>query len=143
MLTAGSRYQGLHIASHGVVDRKDAALSFIVLAGDRLTVREIWGLDLHGLDLVTLSACLTGLGEENPGDDMISLENAFFFAGADTVVASLWDVDDAATARLMTEFYRNLGGSRAQALRKAQLAVRKERPHPYFWAPFVLVGPTE
>lgn len=141
--------QGLHIASHGVLDSADAANSYILLApesgsaeGGRLTLREIWGLDLEGLDLVTLSACATGLGEDNPGDDLISLENAFLFAGAGSVVASLWDVDDSATAKLMTAFYERLPREeRARALQEAQKTVKAELPHPYFWASFILVGP--
>jgi len=148
--TAARDYQGLHIASHGVLDHRDTANSYILLAPDgdraetgRLTLREIWGLDLDGVDLVTLSACATGLGEGNPGDDLISLENAFMFAGARSVVASLWDVDDAATARLMASFYQNLANrDRVQALQAAQRATKAEVPHPYFWAPFVLIGPT-
>ncbi|MEW6282126.1 MAG: CHAT domain-containing protein, partial [Candidatus Eremiobacterota bacterium] len=151
LLTAAGRYQALHIASHGVLDNQDVARSYIVLAADpadaaagRLTVREVWGLNLQGLELVTLSACQTALGEGNPGDDLISLENAFLFAGASSVVASLWKVDDEATGMLMAEFYRSLAASgRARALQAAQLAVKKRHPHPYYWAPFILVGPSE
>lgn len=144
LLSLGRRFEGLHIASHGVLDRRDAADSYILFAdGGRLTLREIWGLDLQGLDLVTLSACATGLGEGNPGDDLISLENAFLFAGARSVVASLWDVDDGATARLMTAFYGGLpGGDRARALQEAQRTLKAETPHPYYWGSFILVGPT-
>ncbi len=101
------------------------------------------GLDLKGLGLVTLSACQTGLGENGAGDDLISLENAFFFAGAESVVASLWKVDDDATARLMTEFYANLKTmSRARALQEAQKTIKQTSPGPYFWAPFILIGPS-
>ncbi len=140
---AARGYEGLHIASHGMLDQRDAARSYILLAPDRLTVREIWGLDLKGLGLVTLSACQTGLGENGAGDDLISLENAFFFAGAESVVASLWKVDDDATARLMTEFYANLKTmSRARALQEAQKTIKQTSPGPYFWAPFILIGPS-
>lgn len=135
-------YQGLHIASHGILDSKDAQQSYIQLASERLTLKEIWGLDLRGVELVTLSACQTALGESNPGDDMISLENAFVFAGAHAVVASLWKVDDAATGALMVEFYRQLKSETpTRALQKAQQAVRRQYPEPYYWAPFVLIGP--
>lgn len=147
--SAGQKYQGLHIASHGYLDSRDASRSFILLAPDgadpeqgRLSLREVWGLDLKGLDLVTLSACVTGLGEQSPGDEVISLENAFFFAGASSVAASLWDVSDQTTARLMTEFYRNLTSDGAvRALQRAQLTLKKEYPQPYYWAPFILVAP--
>ncbi|MBT9587870.1 CHAT domain-containing protein [bacterium] len=148
---AGGSYQGLHIASHGLLDRNDVTRSYILLAPEssdassgRLTMREIWGLDLKGMQLVTLSACLTGLGEGNPGDDLISLENAFVFAGANSVVASLWEVSDEASAMLMTEFYQNLKKlGPARALQRAQRTTRDKYPHPYFWAPFIFVGPTE
>jgi CHAT domain-containing protein len=142
-------YQGLHIATHGVFDFKDAALSYLRLAPakseqeSRLTVGEIWGMDLNGFELVTLSACLTGIGEENPGDDLISLENAFLYAGARSVIASLWAVDDAATNTLMKQFYTRLrdGKEQTEALREAQLEVKKLEPSPFYWAPFILVGP--
>jgi CHAT domain-containing protein len=145
----GLEFQGLHIATHGVFDHEDAARSYLSLAPagseneSRLTVGEIWGMDLEGFELVTLSACLTGLGEENPGDDLISLENAFLYAGARSVIASLWSVDDKATDTLMRRFYLRLreGKGPAQALRAAQLEVKKLQPSPFYWAPFVVVGP--
>jgi len=147
----GQGFEGLHIASHGILDSADAAHSYIVLApaggapeSGRLTLREVWGLDLEGVDLVTLSACRTALGETSPGDELISLENAFMFAGADAVVASLWDVADETTGSLMRDFYGNLKAMpRARALQAAQRALKATHPHPWFWAPFVLVGPME
>jgi CHAT domain-containing protein len=146
---AGQDYQGLHIATHGVFDKKDASRSYLTLAPkiegleSRLTVGEIWGMDLEGFELVTLSACLTGWGEENPGDDLISLENAFLYAGARSVIASLWSVDDVATNLLMKRFYTGLreGKGQAESLREAQLEVKKSYPAPFYWAPFVVVGP--
>ncbi|MFA7483843.1 MAG: CHAT domain-containing protein [Vulcanimicrobiota bacterium] len=142
-------YQGLHIATHGVFDHSDAARSYLTLApgssdhDSRLTVGEIWGMNMEGYEMVTLSACLTGWGEENPGDDLISLENAFLYAGARSVVASLWSVDDEATNLLMKSFYSELkaGKAPADALRTAQLKVKQKYPAPFFWAPFIVVGP--
>lgn len=142
-------FEGLHIASHGVLDGSDVAESYIVMAPEaagkeaaRLTLREVWGLDLEGVDLVTLSACSTAVGEQSPGDELISLENAFIFAGASSVVASLWNVQDEATAKLMERFYANLKTmDKAEALQTAQCEVKRTMPHPFYWAPFILVGP--
>ncbi|MCA9777819.1 MAG: CHAT domain-containing protein [Candidatus Eremiobacteraeota bacterium] len=150
LYTKNATFQGLHIATHGVFDGNDAARSYLRLApgkskgDDRLTVGEIWGMDMDGYEMVTLSACLTGWGEENPGDDLISLENAFLYAGARSVVASLWSVDDEATNLLMRTFYSELkdGKPQAEALRTAQLEVKKRYSAPFFWAPFVVVGPS-
>ncbi|MBM3463408.1 MAG: CHAT domain-containing protein [Armatimonadetes bacterium] len=145
-VSRGGSFQGLHIASHGVLDAQDAPASYIVMAAEgnspgRLTLREVWGLNLEGVDLVTLSACSTAVGEQSAGDELVSLENAFIFAGASSVVASLWNVADEATALLMERFYANLKKmDKAQALRHAQLDLKKSHPDPYYWAPFILVG---
>ena len=107
-----------------------------------LTVGEVYGLDLSQADLVVLSACQTNLGELSAGDELVGLTRAFFFAGTPTVVASLWSVEDEATALLMERFYTHLrdGTGKAEALRQAQLEVREEHPNPYYWAGFVLSG---
>jgi CHAT domain-containing protein len=90
---------------------------------------------------VTLSACETGLGRA-AGGDLVGLCRGFLAAGARTLVVSLWRVDDAATAELMAAFYRQLtaGQSPAAALRAAQLAGLARYGHPYYWAPWVVVG---
>jgi hypothetical protein len=107
----------------------------------------VYGLDLNQADLVTLSACQTDMGKLNVGDDVTGLSRAFIYAGAHSVVASLWSVDDAATAALMQRFYENLaaGMGKAQALTAAQVSVRndadhREWRHPFYWAAFVLSG---
>ena len=89
-----------------------------------------------------LSACETQLGPRSGGDDLVGLTRAFLYAGAPTVGASLWSVNDQATAVLMTAFYRHLrdGMSKAQALQAAQTETRAQYPHPYYWAAFVLTG---
>lgn len=92
-------------------------------------------------DLVTLSACETGLGKIASGDDVIGLTRGFLYAGARSIVASLWQVDDAATARLMTSFYRNLEtNDKREALRLAQIETRASYPQPMYWAAFQVVG---
>ena len=97
-------------------------------------------------DLVTLSACSTGLGKLVNGEGILGLTRAFFYAGARNVTVSLWSVNDSATASLMKAYYKNLnrGLPKSAALRQAKLALLRGSNvswrHPYFWAPFVLVG---
>jgi len=110
-----------------------------------LQMGEIMRLKLDA-DLVTLSACRTGLGKLLNGEGMVGLSRAFFYAGAKSVVVSLWNVNDIASAELMKAFFRNLnkGISNDDALRDAKLTLINGRQrtwrHPYFWAPFVLAG---
>ncbi|WP_246356802.1 CHAT domain-containing tetratricopeptide repeat protein [Pyxidicoccus fallax] len=111
-------------------------------AGTRVTALEIASLNLCGTQLVVLSACDTGRGEVQLGQDVYGLRRAFFIAGAETVVVSLWKVNDASTALLMEDFYRRLaaGQGRADALQGAMRTVKKTRPHPYYWAAFMTMG---
>jgi len=89
-----------------------------------------------------LSACETNVGAVSAGDEVVGLNRAFIYAGTPTVISSLWNVDDAATALLMERFYIHLraGKSKGEALRQAQMDVRAKYPHPYYWASFVLTG---
>jgi CHAT domain-containing protein len=126
-----------------------------------LTALEVSAMDLSGVDLAVLSACETGLGDYRRGEGMLSLQRAFHMAGAPSVVASLWKVDDQTTSQLMQQFYANLWEgrmSKIEALRQAQITVLKEgqtrgiRPldkhpesgdgtlPPYYWGAFVLSG---
>jgi CHAT domain-containing protein len=112
-----------------------------------LTAEAIAGLPLQDLELAVLSACESGLGTVAGGEGVFGLQRAFHLAGAHTVVASLWKVDDAATRKLMRQFYSNLwerGLPAAEALRRAQLAVMSEAvgsgDRPYYWAGWVLSG---
>lgn len=137
----------LHLAAHGNYNSTAPLYSSIALAPDEqndglLEVHEIYGLDLRQTNLVVLSACETQLGELSRGDELVGLTRAFFFAGTPTVVASLWSVDDEATAMLMERFYTHMkeGLGKAEALRQAQLDVRTKYPNPYYWAGFVLSG---
>jgi len=105
-----------------------------------LTVGELYSMNLDA-DLVTLSACETGLGKVANGDDVVGLTRGFLYAGSRSIVASLWSVDDQATATLMKAFYENLSNQNKQeALRLAQLKTRKTFPHPFYWAAFQLTG---
>jgi CHAT domain-containing protein len=98
-------------------------------------------LDLSGA-VVTLSACESGRNEVIVGDEPIGLMRACLGIGASSLVVSLWLVQDEATSSLMEGYYERLRGNArpAEALRGAQLAVKDEYPHPYYWAPFILVG---
>jgi CHAT domain-containing protein len=94
---------------------------------------------------VVLSACETGLGKLVRGEGMVGLTRAFLYAGTPSVLVSLWNVSDMSTAALMGEFYKNMvknKRSKTDALRKAQLTLIKNEKyaHPFYWAPFILVG---
>ncbi len=141
----GEGFRYLHIASHGEFNADAPLNSALLLAKDKtndgtLTVGELYSMRLNA-DLVTLSACETGLGKIANGDDVVGLTRGFLYAGSRSIVASLWKVDDEATAYLMTRFYGALKGtSKREALRLAQIETRKKYPHPYYWAAFQLTG---
>ena len=147
-------YRYIHFATHGLLNNTHPELSGLVLSmvdqqgqgrNGFLRTMDVSNLKLAA-DLVTLSGCRTGLGKEVSGEGMLGLTRAFLYAGAKRVVASLWQVNDAATAELMKRFYQGmLGGqqlSPATALRAAQLAMlRSSRWYsPYYWAGFTLQG---
>jgi CHAT domain-containing protein len=138
-------YHYIHVASHGEFD-PDAPLNSALLLSKQgsddgmLTVNELYSIELNA-DLVTLSACETGLGKISNGDDIIGLTRGFFYSGTSSVIASLWQVDDDATSYLMVQFYEALQTkNKRDALRAAQLATMKKFSHPYFWAAFYLTG---
>lgn len=147
---APGSFSVLHLAVHGWLDDVHPARSGLVLGreeGDEedglLQLREIFRLPLEA-DLVVLSACRSALGELVTGEGMVGLTRGFFHAGASSVVASLWNVDDEASAVFMDAFYRGLrrGHDKAEALRLAKVELRSDPryAHPYYWAPFVLLG---
>jgi CHAT domain-containing protein len=108
-----------------------------------LEAHELMNLNLHA-GLVTLSACETALGKVGQGEDVIGLTWALFIAGVPSTMVSEWKVDSASTTELMLSFHRNLkdGQTKADALRNAALKLSRNNGynHPFFWAPFVLIG---
>jgi CHAT domain-containing protein/tetratricopeptide (TPR) repeat protein len=152
----------LHFATHGVLNQQFPLESKILLSkGDEedgnLTVAEVFNLDLHAY-LVALSACETGKaqsyiskGKFPAGDDLVGLSRAFIYAGTPSVIATLWQVNDKSTRLLMEQFYKELKDmkpserDKAKALQNAQIALLhsvegSQYRHPFFWAPFILVG---
>jgi CHAT domain-containing protein len=140
-----SRFNFIHFATHGQFNADAPLKSAILLARDAdsdgmLTVDKLYSMRLDA-DLVTLSACETGLGKVANGDDVVGLTRGFLYAGSSSIVASLWKVDDLATSHLMTRFYGEIQKTdKREALRTAQLETKKNYPHPYYWASFQLTG---
>ncbi len=131
----------LHLAAHGLFRPEAPLLSSIHLSDQWMAVQDVYDLDLKA-SLVTLSACETGLGHDEGGDDMVGLVRGFLHAGASSLLVSLWMVDDTSMTDLMIRFYTYwlAGKSKSQALQQAQLDLMKQYEHPYYWAPMVLVG---
>jgi len=147
-----ANYQLIHFATHGVVNEDNPELSKVFLSPDNsnlqdgdLYVSEIYNLELDA-DLVSLSACETGLGKLSKGEGMIGLSRAFTYAGASNLMVSLWTVSDNSTTELMTNFYREIfnksnNSSYAHPLRVAKLKmINSKYASPYYWAPFVIIG---
>jgi CHAT domain-containing protein len=131
----------VHLACHGLFRADNPMFSSLKLHDGWLTAADAMQLDFTGA-LVTLSACESGRNEVFAGDEPIGLTRAFLGIGASSLVVSLWLVQDEATAALMQGFYEQLRGdaSPSEALREAQLAIKDKYSHPYYWAPFILVG---
>ncbi len=148
LMQYGDQYPIIHLAAHGTFNLDEPLASALLLAPDKnhdglLRASDLYNLSLHA-DLVTLSACETALGKVATGDDVVGFTRGFLYAGANSLVSSLWQVDDQATRDLMVSFYTNLKEmNKDKALRQAQLHVKKRYPHPYFWAAFVLTGSGE
>lgn len=169
------KYDIIHFACHAELNPQSPIFSCIKMVKDknedgRLEVHEIFNLDLENTSLVTLSACETGLGKLSKGDELIGLTRGFIYAGAPSIVASLWNVNDQSTSDLMSFFYKNLKTySKVESLRMAQLEMINGEvgrgivrdvggitspedqgnplpqmavngSHPFFWAPFILLG---
>src|SRR4029078_8619721 len=148
-----AQFRLVHFATHGLINNQHPVLSGIVLSlvdeqgqpqDGFLRLYEIYNLKLQA-DLVVLSACQTALGKEIKGEGLVGLTRGFMYAGAPRVVATLWRIDDRATADMMRRFYQAMlkdGLRPAAALRAAQLSMLRDRRwhSPHFWAPFTLQG---
>jgi CHAT domain-containing protein len=148
----------LHIATHGFFVEDSANVinpmirSGVILAGVRntersssedgiLTAYEATHLNLDETELVVLSACETGLGEVRNGEGVYGLQRAIIVAGSNNLLMSLWKVDDAATAELMSNLYSGLKGKTSvEAFRDAQVKLRGKYPHPFYWGAFIMLG---
>jgi CHAT domain-containing protein/Tfp pilus assembly protein PilF len=153
-LNAGlGEYQIIHFATHGFLDNEHPEMSGIILTTvDRngvdkngvMSLHDIYNMDLSA-ELTVLSACQTALGKDMKGEGFVGLTHSFISAGSRSVVASLWKVDDRATAALMADFYQSMlqkGMTPAAALRASRLKVMQDKrwSNPYYWAGFVVQG---
>lgn len=136
-----AKVDALHFSCHGIFSESDPLSSGIKLYDGILTAEEIYHMRLNN-KLITLSACQTGISKRSQGDELTGLTRAFLYAGAGSVIVSLWSVDALSTKELMFEFYSLIksGKNRATALQEAQKKIMKTYPHTYYWAPFILTG---
>jgi CHAT domain-containing protein len=135
------RSEFLHIATHAVFRQDNPMFSCFKLADGWLTAFDLFSMACR-TNLVALSGCQSGMSEVTGGDDLLGLMRGFLYAGARSLLLSLWNVNDESTTALMSRFYSEWqkGSAKSAALRQAMLAVRKDYPNPFHWAPFLLVG---
>jgi len=140
----------VHFACHGEFNDMQPLQSGLLLAQDEnsdglLRIPDVFGLNLQKANLVTLSACETALTKVRGGEDWAGMSRGFIYAGTPSILATLWSVDDKSTSILMKSFYENWlkkGMTKPAALRQAQLSLKAmpEYSHPFYWAPFVMIG---
>ncbi len=137
----GLQSRMIHIATHGRFRQDNPMFSGIRLGDAYLNLYDLYQLKLNA-ELITLSGCATGMNVVTPGDELLGLVRGLLYAGAHSLLLTLWDVHDQSTADFMTLFYERLqnGNSKASALQGAMIELRERHPHPYFWAPFTLIG---
>ncbi len=137
----GSQSALLHIATHGTYRQDNPMFSGIRLGDGYLNLYDLYQMRLSAHH-VTLSGCATGMNFVAAGDELLGLQRGLFCAGASSLLLSLWDVHDRSTSDLMQSFYTGYmeTGDMAASLQSAMKQLRQQNPHPYFWAPFVLVG---
>jgi CHAT domain-containing protein len=137
----GSASRLVHIATHGYFRQDNPMFSSIRLGDSHLSLYDLSHLHLPA-DLVVLSGCATGLNVVTAGDELIGLARGLLRAGAQSLLLSLWDVHDESTKDFMLAFYRRLqtGLTKSEAIQRAMIQLREKNPHPYYWAPFSLVG---
>jgi CHAT domain-containing protein/tetratricopeptide (TPR) repeat protein len=131
----------VHIASHAYFRPGSPMFSALQLSDTHLNVHDLYHLRMPA-ELVTLSGCATGAGLTTGGDELLGIARGLFCAGARALLVSLWDVHDQSTATSMASLYGRIvaGTAPAQALREVMIELRAEHPHPFYWAPFVLMG---
>lgn len=137
----GCRAAVIHIASHGIFRQDRPLFSSIKLADSYLTLYDLYRMNLPA-SLLTLSGCVTGLNVVAGGDELLGLTRGLLYAGAKSLLLSLWEVDDRSTSEFMREFYGcfKSGARKVDAVRTAMQKLREQYPHPYYWAPFKLIG---
>jgi CHAT domain-containing protein/tetratricopeptide (TPR) repeat protein len=137
----GQHSRFIHIATHGYFRQDSPMFSGIRLGDSYLSLYDLYQLRLPA-ELVALSGCSTGLNVVAAGDELLGLARGIIHAGTQTSLLTLWDVHDRGTAQLMKHFYEQLASAdnKAQALQKAMLLLKSDYPHPYYWAPLVLIG---
>ncbi len=151
--TEVSNYGIIHLATHAVVNDNTPEYSYLAFSPENeedylLYVSDIYNLELN-VNLVTLSACESGIGDLKRGEGMISLSRGFFYSGAASIVNTMWKINDASSSQLMSDFYKHLAGGQSKevALQNAKLDFLRENKqnpltHPYFWSGFVISGDT-
>jgi CHAT domain-containing protein len=139
--TKGVESRLIHIATHGSFRQDNPLFSGIRLGSSYLNLYDLYQLKLDA-ELVTLSGCSTGLNVVAAGDELLGLARGLLCAGARSLLLTLWDVHDQTTTEFMTSFYRRIGAAqnKALALQAAMQELRQHHPHPYYWAPFALIG---
>jgi CHAT domain-containing protein len=137
----GPRSRFIHIATHGHFRKDNPMFSGIRLGGSHLSLYDLYFLKLPA-ELITLSGCATGLNVVAAGDELLGLVRGLLYAGAQSLLLTLWDVQDKSTAEFMKSFYGRFRGhsDKRIALQASMQELRARYPHPYYWAPFILVG---
>jgi CHAT domain-containing protein len=131
----------IHIATHANFRQDNPMFSSFKLADGYMTALDLFSMNCR-TNLVALSGCQSGLSEVSGSDDLLGLQRGFLYAGARSLLLSLWSVNDESTAMFMSEFYRELGAgaTRTKAHQAAIWKVRERYVHPFHWGPFILVG---
>jgi CHAT domain-containing protein len=134
----------IHLSCHAYFNPKEPLKSGLLLSDGMLTVKDIFSMNIKA-NLLVLSACETGLNEQKPGDELIGLTRAFLYSGTRSIMVSLWSVSAGSTLKLMESFYNKIKNekmSKVEALQKAQIEMMRDEQysHPYYWAPFMLIG---
>lgn len=147
LITEAGDKDVIHLSCHGSFNPREPLKSGLRLSDGMLTVRDIFSMNIKA-NLLVLSACETGLNEQKPGDELVGLTRAFLYSGTSSIMVSLWSVSADSTLKLMESFYtkiKNEKMSKVEALQKAQVEMMHDEQysHPYYWAPFTLIGDWE